>query len=63
MICHLEVIVDEVDYEVGVPWLLSFWFKEAAEESEAFLSEVISKDLEGHEIAVLAETLSEESKT
>ena len=63
MICHLEVVIDEVDHEVGVPRFLSLRLKQAAEELQALLSKVISKDLEGHEIAVLAETLSEECKT
>ena len=58
MICHLEVIIDEVNHEVGVPRLLSLRLKQAAEELKALLSEMISKDLEGHEIGILAETLS-----
>ena len=59
---HLEVIVDEVDNEVGEPWLFAFSLEEAAEETETLLAEMVAEDLEGHQILILSKTLGEESK-
>ena len=60
---HLKVIVHEVDNEVREPWVFSLWFKEPAEEAKTFLTEMVTKDFERHQCAVLAETLSEERQS
>ena len=56
---HLEVIVDEVDNEVGEPWLFAFSLEKAAEETETLLAEMVAEDLEGHQILILSKTLGE----
>jgi len=63
VIGHLEVIVDEVNDKVREPGVLPLRFEQPAEETQAFLAEVISKHFEGHQRLVLVQTLSKESET
>lgn len=62
-VSHLEVIVNPVNNKIWKPGVLAFRFKEAAEQLEAVLAEVVSEYLERHQCLVLCEGLSEECQT
>ena len=62
-ICHLVVIIDPVDDEVGEHRVLSFCFEDLTEQGEGFLAEVVAEELEGHEGGVLGQCLCEQRQT
>jgi len=64
MVRHLEVIIDEVDDEVGEPGVLAVLrLEQSAEEAQALLTESVAEELEAHQSLVLSQALCEESKS
>lgn len=56
---HLEVVIDPVDNEVWEPRIFSTNLEQFVEELQAFLSKVVTKNLETHESLILRKCLSE----
>lgn len=57
---HFVVVVHPVDDEVGVPGGHALDLEEVVEELQRLLPEVVSEELETHQIRVVREGLSEE---
>ena len=57
------MVIHPVDNEVGKPGILARTFKQATEQLETLLSEVVAEDLKGHEGLVLGECLRKQSQS
>lgn len=54
--------IDLVDNKIREPWALALSLEQTGEQFQAFLTEVVAKDFERHQGAVMSETLREEGQ-